>query len=1315
MKRQLLFLSAAALLAAGVSAQQLHQGYVTPPSSSMLHKYVNDWVPGQELTTNYGDNGESSAWEDEEFFVSRVALKPHFVNLNTQIDKTKSDTDNKRLLFWVPINESTGVNGEWLNALPNAVFDSEVFSIWSYVTHYGNWTSPFGWVPGAMADAAHKNGVLVSGLASIPNAYLSSNWANCLAGMSAMNTDEGVKKLGNFLRYHGVDGLGYNSEYYGGGSYGEGLRGMHGKLVKYMKQYQPAFENVWYGGTNDAGSVNFNDQLSSDFYQTFGYSDEPRTILFLNYNWNSTYKLSQDASGITATGRDPRDLYMGMNMQGGLKTATEWAQHLTLPYSIGLWGAHSVNYIWINRAINGSSDASKQATYQRDLEYWFTNGKRNPLHVMSPVNSLTATSEFMGMSRYMEARSTLSWELGTEPFVSFFNVGNGAFYNWKGEQLHVGPWYNLGVQDYMPNWRYWISTEYLGTTPAEGVDAKITWDDAYMGGSCLRITADNSGTAYLHLFKTEFEAKNNTKLTIRYKVLKGNADMSLVWSKLGSESTEAQGNYGKVFDKDGKTYSSTKPDDDVDYDGDWQSKTITMTSRNKLTGTISAIGLKFENAEGLDILIGEISLTNGSYAAPATPTVTRAKVLANNYKGIDGKVYYKMANTKEVGEPVYNLDVKTSLFRLWSRTDADPTPKFLGTTTSWAGMIFSAPSVGASKVQFGVSAVSLDFGTESDIAWSEEMSTGDYVAVEDVKVSKNPVTTNEDFYVEFVDPAHAPVDWQIKDESGNVVASASSATRIDIADGLANTGSYDVVTGSGENAVERKGVISVSDPGSGRQPIIESLTVNESSKTSEDIVEITSGTDLTLGYTGRNADGTGSRGVDLNELTFGVANADLGINTYKSFSVAFWLKINTYPSGGPGSLLLIEDRNGGWPKNNWGYFWSRTTEGSLRCAWIDGGFAKGLDSAPNGMRVYSDYDADLGTAKWNHFVYVFEYNSQNRIRTKFYLNGALQTISKWMWVNKGTREGAEGLSGTSGWDDLEKSWDVNVSEKGTDATETGWCVENFPLSQADWIKVGGPGPNSMAAIDGVIDDFQVWGKAMTQEDVNLSKNGLGNLETLPEDVIAFWDFEGEAGADKGFTSRGQKHVPAYLIDYFLNSCAECDQRLHEPTDAGFSAGSPFVPGTVFDVVTSPSWTARKGILSEGKGTGESGSVKLRYNDNRVGGDYTVTLTLANALGQDEKDYPVFRVTQKGDAIDGIGADGEGVEAYTVGDGLFVEFAEDGDYTVEVYNANGMLMAQKSQNMAAGQNMNIRLGAQGVYIVRVLRGGELARTIKVIRK
>lgn len=1308
MKKQVLFISAAALLVGGLNAQQLRPGYITPPNSSSFHKYVQAWEPGKELTVNYTDEGQV-AWEDEEFFVSRVALKPYFVNLNTQIDKTKSDSDNKRLLFWVPINENVGNEKEWLNALPNARYDSEVFSTWSYVTHYGNWTSPFGWVPGAMADAAHKNGVLVSGVASIPWAASASShpaWFSCLEGVADFGkTDAGVEKLGRFLRYHGVDGLGYNSEFGATSTLMSNLRNAHGKLVKYMKQYQPAFENPWYGFTYDSGGYGDGSSLSSSYYQTFGYASEPRTIMFLNYNWNTTYRLSETSTGVEATGRDPRDVYLGQNMQGGLAYPGEWETHLNVPYSIGLWGAHAVNYIWINRNQEGGTDAAKQSTYQKHLEYWFTNGKRNPLYKMDPVNSLTATKDFMGMSRYMEARSTLKWDLTKEPFMTFFNIGGGSYYNWKGNQEHVGPWYNLGVQDYMPNWRWWLATEYLGTTPAENIDANITWADAYMGGTSLRVVANNTEASYLHLFKTEFEAKNGTVLTIRYKVLKGSGDMELVWSKLGSESEQAQLSYGMVFDKDGKTYSATKPDGDVDVDADWQVKTISMTSRNKLTGTISAIGLKFSNAKDLEVLIGEISLTSGSYTTPAAPIVTRAKVLANNYKGVDGKIYFKMANTKEVGDPVYNLDVKTSLFRLWSRTDKDPEPKFLGTTSSWAGMIFSAPAEGATKVQFGVSAVSLDFKNDSEIAWSEEMPVGEYVSVEDLKVSKSPITTGEDFYVEFVDPSHPAVDWKLTDEGGNVLASASNSTRLDVSS-INVTGAYDVYAGD----VKHAGLISVSDPGSGRQPIIESLTINGNEASVENAVEIQPNETLELGYTGREANGIGSRGVHLNELAFGARVSDLGLGTYQSFSVAFWLKVDVYPTAQPGSLLLIENRAGNWPKNNWGYFWNRTVEGSLTNFKIDGGFGKGLDSGPNGMRLYCDYSANLGQSKWNHLVYVFEYNDQNRLRMRFYLNGVLQTTN-WLWCNKDTREGK--IGGDSGWEDisLTPGYESFASGYGLGATETDWVIENFPLSQTDWIKVGGSGPNGMASIDGVIDDFQVWDKAMTQEDVNLSKNGLGTLETLPENVVAFWDLESDTNSNNGFISKGKKQAPAYLFEYAAT--ANEGQAGALPVDPEFSAGSPFVPGNAYEVSTAPTWTARKGVLSEATGSDREGSVKLSYGDNRMGGDYTVTLALANALGSDTKNYPVFTVLS---SIDGVAADTEeGVEAYTVADGLFVQFAEAGNYTVEVYNTSGMLMAQKAQAMEAGQNMSVRLSVQGVYIVRVLRDGQLARTIKVVRK
>ncbi len=1315
MKKCVLFVSAAALLAAGASAQQLRPGYLTTPQSNQLHFYINNWTPGQELTktiqTNKDGIKEEVEWEDEEFFTSRVALKPYFVNTHTQVDKNKTEASNKKLLFWVPIGDNAGPYGEYRNALPNGVFDSEVFSAWSYVTHYGNWTSPFGWVPAAFADAAHKHGTLVSGVASIPWAASSGDWHVMMKALAGYANEDGINKVGQFLRYHGVDGLGYNSEFSGGSSFMEGLRTLHGGLVKYMKEKgQPGFENPWYGITTDAGSISYGEALFSSYYNNFGYSTEPRTIFFSNYNWNTSSYLSQDAAAIQATGRDPRDIYLGMNMQAGCASSTEWNTHLTEPYSIGLWGAHSVNYIWIKRNASGSTDVAKQATYQKHLEQFFTNGKRNPAVTLSPVNTLSPSDDFMGMSRYMEARSTLSWDLATEPFISYFNLGNGQFYNWKGERMHNNQWYNLGVQDYMPNWRFWFATELLGTTVPEGIDANFTWDDAYMGGSCLRINANNTEAAYLHLFKTEFELKNSDVVTIRYKVIKGSADLDLVWSKYDAETTEAQGKYGMVFDKEGNTYTGNgNKSGSVDIDADWQTKTITISSRSKLTGTMSLMGLKIANASDLELLIGEISVIRGKADTPAKPTVKRSKVLANNYRGVDGKVYYSMPNTKVAGDPVYNLDVKTSLFKLWSRTDADSEPKFLGTTTSWAGLLFSAPAQNATKIQFGVSAVSLDYETESEIAWGEEMPVGEYVAVDDVKISKSPVTTNEDFEISFIDPNHEPVDWSISDAGGQVYATATNATKIEVPEGLPINGAYDLTVGE----TTYTGYISITDAKSGRQPIIETLTVDGAEKTSDDVVEISTSTDYTLGYTGRNADGTGSRGIELKEKSVGVDVASLGIGTYKSFSVAFWLKVNTYPSAAPGSLLLIENRTGSWPKNNWGFFWSRTVEGSFKNYLIDGGWGKSLDSGADGKRLYADYEGNMGTGKWNHLVYVFEYNNENLFRMRFYFNGVLQNISTWQYIVKATREGRIGNS--ADWDHGELTTDLAMSY-GQNATETGWVPDSYPLATTDWILVGGVGPNGMAAIDGVIDDFQIWNKAMDQEDVNLSKNGLGGLEKLPEGVLAFWDFEGEPGSNHGFVSKGQKQINAYRFDYLPDPDDKEGAAVQTPIEPIYSAGSPYVPGTGFDVVTSPSWTARKGILTDPKGTGEEGSVKLSYNDNRLNGDYTVTLTLANALGNHSMDYPVFHVSKMGtDAIDGIGADGEGVEAYTVGDGLFVQFAEDGAYTVEVYNVSGVLMAEKSQTMAAGQNMNIRLGVQGVYVVRVLRDGALARTIKVIRK
>ena len=81
-----------------------------------------------------------------------------------------NETNDKRLVAWVPFN-----NPE-TNALPDGIFDSEVFSLWSYVSHWGDWTAPLGRIPAALMDVAHKNGVAVSSAGTVPYGSLSEDW-----------------------------------------------------------------------------------------------------------------------------------------------------------------------------------------------------------------------------------------------------------------------------------------------------------------------------------------------------------------------------------------------------------------------------------------------------------------------------------------------------------------------------------------------------------------------------------------------------------------------------------------------------------------------------------------------------------------------------------------------------------------------------------------------------------------------------------------------------------------------------------------------------------------------------------------------------------------------------------------------------------------------------------------------------------------------------------------------------------------------------------------------------------------------------------
>ncbi|MBO5699578.1 MAG: endo-beta-N-acetylglucosaminidase, partial [Bacteroidaceae bacterium] len=292
-----LFLAGLGAMVLTASAQEFKEGYV-------------EWGYGG---TEFGD--KVAAWkkgtpisDDDNFFISRVKPRERFRNQNTQVRSEINESNDKKLLLWVPINSTKN------NALPDGVYDSEVFNMWPYVTHYGNWTAPLGRVPGNFLDVAHKNGVAVSGVAGIPYGSLMSypDWEKCLETM----VETGAEKVADFHNYYGVDGLGYNSEF-GQGAYIQSiLIPFHQELVKAARQKNPLFENVWYDGTNDNGMITFDQGLGSHNDETFGAAGEEAAALFLNYNWNRSGLLDKSVSYAQEIGRNPLDLYAGMNMQG---------------------------------------------------------------------------------------------------------------------------------------------------------------------------------------------------------------------------------------------------------------------------------------------------------------------------------------------------------------------------------------------------------------------------------------------------------------------------------------------------------------------------------------------------------------------------------------------------------------------------------------------------------------------------------------------------------------------------------------------------------------------------------------------------------------------------------------------------------------------------------------------------------------------------------------------------------------------------------------------------------------------------------------
>ena len=1284
--RKIFLLAALAVLPmlAFSQAAPQHEQYVKIGSENVSWgDAYKAWSPGKAFYQGL----DALATENENFNISRIKPRKRFTNANTQVRPDQNS--ERKLLWWCPIG------GDGWNALPSYFFGGEVWTMWSYTDIWGNWTAPLMSMPAAMLDVCHKNGVQISCLAPIAwSAYIyTTDTSGYGYLLNKLLTDTGgADKFLKFLKYYGIDGMGFNSEFswqgtlnggpYSGNAFHTGMKKFLGDCYTKASSYGVPFHNCWYSLTANEGYLGGGAALSSANKDWFDYEGKPTSSAYF-MNYGGSLSTSQNTVETYFPNRSSYDVFMGVDYQAG--GSASWTSLPSYKISAGLWGAHNRNLIYETRGERGSDPKQQQKTYQMILENVFTGSTKNPVNPCAISNTTrfnSMSANAYGWAQLITARSTLidqdGANLATDPFVTYFNLGNGSFFNVKGVRNADVDWYNIGIQDYMPTWRWWFTKNYMGRNESDvcpDLKAEFTWDDAYFGGSCLQISGKTQ-TTYAQLFKTEYAtAKTGDYLTITYKVLSGSGSLAWACSSKGTEGTEVS----KAIN------SSLSPSTE------WVTKQIAIGGRSGIDlgeSTIAQIGLKFTNtSEDFKILIGQIALTRGkvgSYSAPQKPVVSMNKVLARNYKGVDMKISYDMNNAytgaaKAAYEPVYNNDVKTSHFRIYTQQEG-MNAKVFTATTSWAAYVVGAPydSEKGGKIRIGVAAVSLDGDSESEIAWGEwqDLSGIAPTIVEGTVIDKPIIKAGEEFTLRYIDTNHAPATWEILNaQTGASVKTVTNTTSITMS--LATEGSYDIkITNPDGSVAYTRGIIQVSPDGTGAIPTIATLT--------SDKAEVEEGENITLSYTAsRLGEGAVSRAVKVEDPNLLRFPEVVGSRPY---TYMMWFKVDKFTHGSEGTNL-IDKRSFSdvWPHNNWGDIWV-----TIRSYPQDGGAYPRKETSASSTSQDTPHPANeisFNTYGWT------EHDAPN--------SGMMSnshSVNEGQWTH---------IAVTFGTDNKQKMY---FNGKKVAETTIQHITSNGVRKAGCPVYVGGTSVYK-GGFNGWVDEFQVWGRVLTDGEILTAMKGFSEA---PADLQGYWTFEEttlDAEGNNVFPNKGKKG--ASYTAALISTVGQKGENTSEVVETVINTsndelGNPMISGS-YQVTTSAEWNTPDATAVSTGATSKT----VSYN---AAGTYTAGLTLKNMWGSDNKTID-YVVVPSGTGIEESVVEMAGVYPNPFTDFVNLYFAEEGNYTIDIVALDGRTIESKAVAANAGEGVRVDInGEKGMYIIKVKNANNTAvKTLKVIKK
>ncbi len=565
-----------------------------------------------------------------------------------------------------PETEYFALSGDYGNAFFDSYpytneFSQYLFNFWQYTDYYGGWHGmPTEEVPEEMynaegerngtadwstryfefglvnlpnpayTNAAHKNGVLSVGCIFLPRTGLKHT--------KFLTQDENgnfpyAEKLVEMAEYYGFDGYFINQE--------ESIPAGDVELYKgFMKQIREDGIYVqWYDSINaNGGGLTYQNEfnsVNSPFVVENG--EQYASSIFLNYWWNSSM-LASSAEHAKSLGVDPLDVVFVGVEAGKYKFSQPYdlrgnigedGQPMNSIASLGADAVHhAVDEDFSGNAIRREKDEFQWMAFQRE-RMWWSGPFQDPSQASFTADRSTypaapevgvRSNNFDGVAAYITERSVINGDT----FVTNFNTGHGLEYALNGEISNEDEWSNISIQDILPTWQWWFETdgtklkadfdygdEYKknydnGAEDIYGKPGSFDFDlvGAYNGGSSLVVYGQVDAENFLHLYKTDLDVTDATKVDVTFK----KTSQDNVGMKLG---VIFEDNTNEVVKLD--IANSTEASDG------WVTSTVDLSGY--AGKQIAAFGLVFDGeAEDYQVNIGRIAYTSGESQKPAAPT-----------------------------------------------------------------------------------------------------------------------------------------------------------------------------------------------------------------------------------------------------------------------------------------------------------------------------------------------------------------------------------------------------------------------------------------------------------------------------------------------------------------------------------------------------------------------------------------------------------------------------------------------------------------------------------------------------------------------